>query len=81
MSLKLKELRELTDEQLVELYDKTANHTAVGLNYYTEELNRRSNENTNKTMIRCTLWITIMTAVMLIATIANIVITIIALSK
>ena len=81
MSLKLKELRELTDEQLFDLYDKTANHTSVGLNYYAEELNRRSNENTNKTMIRCTLWITIMTAVMLIATIANVVITIIALSK
>lgn len=31
MSLKLKELRELIDEQLVEMYDKTASHTAVGI--------------------------------------------------
>lgn len=77
MSLKLKELRELTDEQLVEMYDRTASHTAVGLNYFTEELNRRSNENTNKIMTKCTIWITIMTAVMLMATIANAIITII----
>jgi len=39
-------------------------------------LNRRSNEKTNNIMIRCTIWITIMTVVMLIATIANLVITI-----
>jgi len=76
MSLKLKELRKLNDEQLIEIYDESAKHTSVGLNYYTEELNRRSNEKTNNIMIRCTIWITIMTVVMLIATIANLVITI-----
>lgn len=76
MSLKLKELRKLNDEQLIERYDESAKHTSVGLNYYTEELNRRSNEKTNKIMIRCTIWITIMTVVMLIATMANLVITI-----
>lgn len=81
MSLKLKELRELTDEQLVEKYDQTANRVAVGIDYYAEELNRRSNESTNKIMIRCTKWITIMTAIMLIATIANIVIVIITFIK
>ncbi|SEW26240.1 hypothetical protein [[Clostridium] fimetarium] len=74
MSLRLKELRKLPDEELVELYDQTANYTSVGLNYYAEELNRRSNENTNKIMIRSTIWITIMTGVMLIATLVNIVI-------
>jgi len=77
MSLRLKELRKLTDKELVELYDQTANYTSVGLNYYAEELNRRSNENTNKIMIRCTIWITIMTGVMLIGTLVNIVIVII----
>ncbi len=77
MSLKLKELRALTDEEVIEKYDQTASHTAVGLNYYTEELNRRSNENTNKIMVRCTIWITLMTAVMLLATIANVIIAII----
>ncbi|MBS4032636.1 MAG: hypothetical protein KGZ63_14640 [Clostridiales bacterium] len=74
MSRKLKELRELTDEQIVEMYDEVSSHTSVGLDYYAEELNRRSNEKTNKIIEKCTIWITIMTAVILIATIANVII-------
>ena len=77
MSLKLKELRALSDEEIVERYDQTASHTAVGLNYYGNELNRRSNEKTSKTMVRCTIWITVMTAIILIATMVNVIIAII----
>lgn len=72
MSFKLRELRALTDDELIEKYDEKASSTSVGLNYYTEELNRRSNENTNKIMVRCTIWITIMTAIMLLATLVNV---------
>lgn len=71
MSHKLSELRKLTDEQLIRLYDHKAEHAVVGIDYYSEELNRRSNEKTNKTMIRCTILITIMTVVMLLATVLN----------
>lgn len=74
MSLTLKELRALSDDELVEKYDNTANHTSVGLNYYAEELNRRSNEKTNDVMIKCTKWITAMTFIMMIATIVNVII-------
>ena len=76
MSYKIMELRKLTDTEIIELYDKAAAHTVVGLNYYTEELNRRSNERTNKTMVKCTILITIMTAVMLVATLVNVLIAI-----
>ena len=76
MSYKIMELRKLTDTEIIELYDKAAAHTAVGLNYYAEELNRRSNEKTNKTMVKCTMLITIMTAVMLVATLINVLIAI-----
>lgn len=71
MSFKYKDLEKLTDEQVKELYDEVAKSTAVGLNYYRDELLRRSNEKTNQLMVRCTLIITIMTAIMLIATIST----------
>lgn len=71
-----KTLTELSDEELINQYDKTAAHTSVGLNYYTEEIARRRNEKSNKLMIRYTKWITIMTVVMLLCTIGNFVIAI-----
>jgi len=69
MSMKLKELASLSDEELEKQYDKMAENTQIGLNYYTNEIMRRSNEKSNKTMITCTIIITIMTAIMTIATI------------
>ncbi|WP_312702236.1 hypothetical protein [Sedimentibacter sp.] len=74
MSMNYKTLTELSDEELIHQYDKIAESTCVGLNYYTEEIARRRNEKSNKLMIHLTLWITIMTAVMLLSTIINIVI-------
>lgn len=69
MSYKYIDLINLTDEQVIEKYDEHAQRTAVGISYYCDELNRRSNEKTNKIMIRCTIAITFMTAVMLISNI------------
>ena len=77
MSMNYKTLTELPDDELISQYDKIAESTSVGLNYYTEEIARRRNEKSNKLMIRLTLWITIMTAVMLLSTIVNIVIAIV----
>lgn len=77
MSMNYKILTELPDEELIRQYDKIAESTCVGLNYYTEEIARRRNEKSNKLMIRLTLWIAIMTAVMLLSTIINIVIAIV----
>jgi hypothetical protein len=67
----------LSDDELIQMYDEQAKHTAVGLNYYTEEIARRRNETTNKIMVKLTVRITIMTAAMLIFTIVNVVIALI----
>ncbi|HNW87376.1 MAG TPA: hypothetical protein PKJ47_10600 [Candidatus Limiplasma sp.] len=74
MSMNFKALTELTDEELIKRYDETARNTSAGLNYYTEEIARRRNEKSNKLMIKYTMWITIMTAIMMLSTIVNIVI-------
>lgn len=77
MSMYYKTLTELSNEELIRQYDKIAESTCIGLNYYTEEIARRRNEKSNKLMIRLTSWITIMTAIMLLSTIINVVIAII----
>ncbi len=74
MSYSLKQLHKLTDDEIIKQYDEQAIHTCVGINYYADELNRRSLEKSNKVMVRCTIAITIMTAIMLLATIANVII-------
>ncbi len=74
MSMKYKDLMEITDEELIKYYDDAANHTVVGLNYYKEELERRRMEKSNNLMIRLTKWIATMTAVMLLSTAINIII-------
>ncbi|MEG0914047.1 MAG: hypothetical protein RSG53_10640 [Oscillospiraceae bacterium] len=76
MSMSYKELTQLTDEDLIRQYDKQANSTSVGLNYYTEEIARRRNEKSNKLMVNLTIAITVMTAVMLVSTIINVIIAI-----
>ena len=75
--MKYSELQNLTDEELIAEYDDTEKSTCVGLNFYTEELARRRTEKTNKIMVKYTLWITIMTAVMLLCTIVNVVIAVV----
>lgn len=74
MSYTYKELRSLDDEQLIAEHDRHAENTCVGVNYYLEELSRRDSERVNKSMLRCTRWMTVMTAVVLIATIVNVII-------
>ncbi|SHI86605.1 hypothetical protein SAMN02745751_01247 [Dethiosulfatibacter aminovorans DSM 17477] len=77
MSLKYKDLVNKSDDEIIKLYDETALHTSVGLNYFTAELERRSNDKKDKVMIKCTKQITIMTFVMTIATLVNVYIAII----
>lgn len=76
MSLTYRELREKRDGELIELHDKESKYTVIGTSYYLEELARRDSQRINDSMLRCTKWITIMTAVMLLATIANVLIAI-----
>lgn len=72
MSYSYKELRQVSDEELIRQHDAAAQHTAVGTAYYQEELARRDAQRVNDSMLKCTKWITVMTAVMLLATIINV---------
>ena len=42
MAHSLRQLRSLSDDELVDRYDQTAKSTGVGLSYYEDELNRRA---------------------------------------
>ncbi len=72
MSRSYKELQKVTDEELIREYDEHAKHTVVGISYYADELSRREIEKSNRIMVNCTIAITVMTAVMLLATIVNV---------
>ena len=73
MALLLRELKALSDEEFEKRYDAVAENTVEALNSYTLGLQIRENEKTNKIMKKWTIAIGIMTAVMLLATIANII--------
>lgn len=74
MSLSYEKLTTLSDAELIERYNEHAQHTIVGIDYYMEEIQRRETEKSNRIMVNCTKAITYMTAVMLLATIANVII-------
>ncbi len=48
MSHTIKELHNLSDEELISEHDRKAVNTVVGTSYYMEELDRRSREKSNK---------------------------------
>lgn len=76
MSYTYEKLRRVSDEELIRQHDESAKHTVVGISYFLDELARRDAQKVNNSMLKCTKWITAMTAVMLLATIANVVIAI-----
>ena len=72
MALKLQELRNTSIERLVELYDHFSSSWDGGAEYYLGEIHRRDQDKQTRTMLRLTIWITIMTGIMTLATIVNI---------
>ena len=66
------ELRELTDDELIEKYDQTARNTQVGLRHWADELNRRSQKRQTDSMLRLTRSINRMTVVITVATVMNV---------
>ena len=72
MAESLAELRALSDDEVVERYDKQARTTVVGLNFWMEELNRRYQQRQTDSMLRLTKWITLMTVIVTIATLVNV---------
>lgn len=71
MSLSLSELRSMPEEKLIAQYDKKAESTDPGVNYYLAELARRDQDRQTQAMLRYTHWITVMTVIMTIATVVN----------
>ena len=59
MAVSLSNLRNLTDDDLVQRHDFQAKTTVVGSEYFLDELNRRYQERQPKAMLRFTKWITI----------------------
>jgi hypothetical protein len=71
MGYTLKELRELTDEQLIAEHDNVAQSTArLGVNYYLDELKRREQNKQTEAMLAYTrrmLWLTVFVAICTVA--------------
>ena len=71
-ALSLSDLQNLTDDELVERHDAQARTTVVGTQYFEDELNRRYQERQTKAMLRYTAWITAMTVIITLATLASV---------
>ncbi len=72
----LAELRNKTEVEIEAQFDMDTKKyqdsaSSLPFEFYLNELQRRENEKTTKKMLRYTLWITLMTFVMTLATIAN----------
>ena len=71
MAETIAELRKLSEEKLIEKHDALAQHTQVGTNHYLQELYRRDQDRVTNTMLTYTRWITAMTVVVTLTTVAN----------
>ncbi len=67
MSPSIKEAKLLTDEQVINLHDKAAEHTLIGTQFYLDELARRGQDKVNNEMLK-------LTRIMLVITILALVI-------
>jgi hypothetical protein len=70
----LKELRAMSDDQLIEAHDRLARNTVVGTQHFLDEIARREQSRQTEAMLSYTRWITWMTGIVTLATIVNLVI-------
>lgn len=68
---KYAELRKLTDEELIQRYDKEAENTVVATGFYLGELSHRSMERRSERMLEFTKQIRTCTVVIVVLTIVN----------
>lgn len=76
MSELIKDLRLLSDKEIVGRHDRLAQSTQVGVNHYLSELARRDQYRQTRAMLSFTKWITIMTIAITVLTIVNVIITV-----
>ena len=74
MAISVKELKELTEAELIVRHDKAGQSTQVGVNYYLDELRSRQMATYANRMDRLTRGIFWMTLVVTLATCINVVI-------
>lgn len=67
----IRELRTLSDEELIRRHDEEATHTVVGTQYYLDELHRRAQERQTTTIVRYTRYIFWLTVAVGVLTAAN----------
>jgi hypothetical protein len=77
----ISELRKLSDTELINTHDRLGINTQLGIGYYIEELARRDQSRQTERMLGLTKWITVLTFVVTLATIVNLVIAYLVLSK
>jgi hypothetical protein len=73
MAETLKELRGLSDNEVIAHHDRAAPNVSVTTGHYLQELARRDQDRQTRAMLRYTLWIAAMTGVVSVATIVNVV--------
>ena len=71
-ALSMHDLNNLSDDELVNLYDEQARRTGIGIDHYLDELNRRHQERQTDSMLRFTRSITVMTIAITVATLINV---------
>lgn len=81
-------LKTLSEEQLIEKFNKLASEAELGPLFFREELARRENERINDKMLQYThelayftRWITLMTLISTVVTIISVVLTYISIYK
>ena len=72
MSYKLKELRGMSREQLIEAHDRVATNVSPGVNYFLEELHRRDLDEQGQRMLALTEEMHAETRTMRILTVFNV---------
>lgn len=70
----LKQLKDMSDDDLIEFYDAKAQNTEVGISFYLDELRNRETARLNKKIVVMTRWITVLTIIITLATIVNVIV-------
>ena len=72
MASPLKDLRALTDDELIRRHDAAAQHTVVGTNHYLQELARRDQERQTRSTNRLNVVMTVLTFVTAVEAVVSI---------
>lgn len=77
MAYSLKDIRGLSDGQLIEEHDNCAASTANHIHYFLEEIKRRDQNRQTETIIKYTRQMLILTVIIAILTVANVAVVIV----